>query len=125
MPMTDRKLASLAKQHETLRLQAAEIKTQMAELSQKIIDEMDHRGTRQLDTNGAKITVAQNETVKYNWSSLVRRLGRERAAKIQKQDVDKDLLAREVQAGRIDPVRVAQCSEISVSAPYIRVTVSG
>lgn len=122
MPLTDRRLAQLGAQHESIRQQIKELEAEKTRISDKIIEEMERRNTRQIDTNGTKITMAQNESVRYDFDGLAADLGTAKIRKVQKREVDPTLLAQEVQAGHIDAALVARNSMVKTSKPYIRVS---
>lgn len=122
MPYSDMKLAQMGRRREELGEQIKALKERQALIDGKILAELERRDTRTLETGGVKLTAVRNENVSYDFDGLVDDLGPAKAKKIQKREVDKKLLAEQVQAGKIDGALVARNSSVTFSAPYLRVS---
>lgn len=69
-------------------------------------------------------TVVTTERVTFNESSLKKALGAKLWKTVTVSKIDSALLKRGISSGQIDPIIVAQHSEVKKSAPYIRLSES-
>ena len=72
-----------------------------------------------------RATVITSERVTYNNKTLKKALGAKLWNRIKKEQVDSSKLKSLVSGGQIDPMIVAQCSEITKSKPYLRISGAG
>ena len=71
---------------------------------------------------GYRATFVQTETYKINEAGLKKAVGAKVYNKLTKAVLDKKKLEAAVDAGQIDPVIVAQNSELTKGKPYIRIS---
>lgn len=121
MPMTDARLAQLAKRWKELKDQEKKTARERAELGARIMTELERRNTRLIETAGQKITLVSPEEVRYDFDRMVELFGTAKMRKVQRREVDKDELARAMTSGRLDPAVVAQCSMVIQKAPYLSI----
>lgn len=122
--MNDRKLAELALDLHEMKAQAKVLAEEIDSVQKKISDELRRRGTKQLVTNGMKITLRSNTYTNYNFEVLKRRLRKKPAVldRITSTTLDKAALAAEVAAGNISPTTLDAATDITESAPWPVVT---
>jgi hypothetical protein len=124
MALSDRKLAELAKERDTLDARIKKLTASKKKRDQAIIKELERRGTKALDVAGVKITKVQGEIVEYDYDELKDVLGAAKFRAITKPVLDKDLLAKAVAKNRVELATVNSCATIRLKAPYILVSQS-
>jgi hypothetical protein len=122
MALSDRRLAELSRQYLDLKRQQGDIKKQMSKISDKIIAEMDRRGTRLIENLGMRITLTRTEVTTYDYEGLLFALGQQKVNRLRPQSIDAGALAREVTTGRIDLAVVEPHTIVRVNSPYITPT---
>jgi len=78
--------------------------------------------SKTLSSKHHKATVVTSERVTYNNSTLKKALGVKLWNRIKREQVDSSKLKSLVSGGLIDPVIVAQHTEITQSKPYLRIS---
>lgn len=125
MAISDARLAKMAEEYSELRGRAKALEAKANKRKEKILKELERRGTKAIETDEVRITRAQKNTVIYDPDALKERLGSSRFTRITKRVVDKELLAAAVQAGKVKVKDVEACSEVKPNAPYIIVSPRG
>lgn len=124
MALTDARLAQLGKRYNELKDEESDIKIKKRKITDKVIAEFDRRNTRLLESGGVKLTKVAPEEVQYDYDALEEALGAAKAAKLRPRTVDKTALADMIASGKVDPVVVAQCTQVKQKAAYISVVIS-
>jgi len=78
--------------------------------------------SKTLSSKRHKATVVTSERVTYNNATLKKALGAKLWNRIKREQVDSSKLKSLVSGGLIDPVIVAQHTEITQSKPYLRIS---
>lgn len=122
MSLTDAQMALKAKKIKRLGDRIDQLTQLQKGLKGEVLQEMERRGTRGIETHGMRITYVAPESVVYNEAALRRRL-KTKFASICKMVIDKDKLSAAVQEGKISPATVDACSEVVPGTPYVRITI--
>lgn len=75
-----------------------------------------------VDNHNYKVTLVTRETLKFDETTLMSALGKRRFARVSKMKIDRGLLEKAVAAGEIDANLVANCTVVSESAPFLRIS---
>jgi DNA integrity scanning protein DisA with diadenylate cyclase activity len=75
-----------------------------------------------VDDHDYKVTMVTRETVKFDEATLMSALGKRRFARVAKLKIDRSLLEQAVASGEIDANLVANCTVVSTSAPFLRIS---
>lgn len=121
MALSDRKLAELGQEYDALGDRINKLKGKREIIAGKVIAEMERRGTKALEANGIRVSVAQNSTVRYNLDKLRRLLSKKQLTAITTEVVDKEKLAQAVQDSVVELKDIEKASEVSWASPYIRI----
>jgi transposase len=115
-------MRDLAARREDLKAEIAALAAKVKKIDEKIIAELDRRGTRQFENDGWKVTLTVGTTTSYNFDALERKLGAEKAALYQLRAVDVSKLSQAVQARDVKASVVAAIQSSTPKAPYITCT---
>lgn len=118
--MTDAKLAELAARFKELKAAEDEAVLARKAIGDKLVAEMERRGTKGITTGGWKITHVCPETTVYDEAKLKRKLG-VKFRRITTLVVDKNKIGAAVQEGLIDLKTVNRCTTIIPKASYVLV----
>jgi molybdopterin biosynthesis enzyme MoaB len=121
MPMTDARIAQLAKKYRELNAEEKEAKRKKVAIAEKLIAELNRRNTRVIETGGVKVTKVTPEEVRYHFDKIIETFGAAKARRVQKEEVDKDKLAELMTNGVLDPAKVAQCSYLFEKSSYLSI----
>ncbi len=122
MPLNDRKLVEKAGEIKDLQARIDKLKEKADTLKTQVANELDRRGTKMIEAGGYRITLVQNEYVKYDVDALAGEVTPSKLKKVTQRVIDKAKLSLAVQAGEIDPEVVAKCSEVTYSKAFPKIT---
>lgn len=122
MALTDARLAKLAQEYRELKERAARLTKSAEKRSKKIVDEMERRGTKSIDHTGTRVTVVQNESLKYDEEGLLLALPPRVRKKVTTAALDRSKLAQAQQEGLVPDEILEEHSSVVYSKAYIRVT---
>lgn len=118
--MTDAKLAELATKFKQLKAEEDEAQAARKLVGDKLVAEMERRGTRGILTGGWKVTLVSPETIVYDEARLKRKLGT-KFRSITSLVVDKNKIGAAVQEGLVSMRAIEQCSTVVAKASYVLV----
>lgn len=123
--ISDARLAEMYQRREELRERAGKLTAKADDISDRIVAELQRRGTDTFTNGGQRVTLVSPESVSTDYAELqtiLRRSAKGRAilARVEKTVVDGKAVAGEVLAGNIAPSIVARVSTINKSKPYLR-----
>jgi hypothetical protein len=75
-----------------------------------------------VEDHNYKITMVTRETLKFDEKTLLAALGKRRFAQVAQLKIDRSLLEKAVASGQIDANLVANCTVVSSSAPFLRIS---
>lgn len=114
----DAKLAKMAEVREQAKLDAAYYQKLVKDIDEKLLSELERRGTHIIETNGWRITRVQAQRVVTDYDAVLTELNVKQKKLVLKQIVDPKAVAAAVGAGLIDVAVVDRHSEIKLNAPY-------
>lgn len=121
MALSDRKLARLGREYDVLHQQIKSLEEQKRAISQKVIAELDRRGTKAIEADGVRVSVVRQQSVVYNTDMAKEVLGPRLFKKVQKVVVDPGALAAAQQAGDVSVEQVAEFSSLVPKSAYISI----
>jgi hypothetical protein len=100
----------------------ARAEKELAKAQEDLTARLSSLGWKTHEYGGYRATLVKNESYKVNEMGLKRAVGARVYNKVTKSVLDKKKLEQAVTEGLIDPVIVAQNSELSESKAYIRIS---
>lgn len=98
---------------------------ELNDLTEIIAGELEVLGRKSYVSDGIKFTLVQAERTKINEDALKKALGAVKFRKLCKQVVDQSKVKEAINNGELDPVVLAQHSEVVLNRPSIRFTKVG
>lgn len=95
---------------------------QKAEIVQWLKDHQMKSDYARVDDHNYKVTMVTRETLKFDEAALMSALGKRRFARVAKMKIDRSLLEKAVAAGEIDVNLVVNCTVVSTSDPFLRIS---
>ena len=121
--MKDSELAELAEEYRRLKAKEDKVKAARAKVGQKLVKEMQSRGTRGIVTGGLKVSLVAPEIVEYDVVGLERVLSKKGIwEEVTERVFSRDRLSAAVQEGKIKPSILTKFSKVKPKAPYVLVT---
>jgi hypothetical protein len=99
-----------------------EAEAELAKAQENLIAHLTSVGHKSREYGGFRATLVKSETVKVNEAGLKKAIGARVFNKLTKAVLDKKKLEEAVEAGAIDPVILAQNSQVVEGKPFIRLT---
>jgi len=120
--LSERKLLEHAIAADDLRKQARQLEAEAKEHTEKVLAELDARGTSEAVHGGNKVTRAARRSVSYDpekarkaWPAAVFR-------RTRRSTVDRDAVGREIKAGALTQEQADAVATVGTSAPWLVVT---
>jgi len=120
--LTDKELATLARKREAVKEEMAELQDKYDKFSDKILTELEKRGTKAIEHDGVRIAYVQGKSTIYNFDAMKKSLPTPLLKKITKEVLDTSALQEMVQKGKISPAKLAKFTEIRENAPYPKIS---
>lgn len=122
--MTDAQIIKLYRKREEIKNKMASLNSLATDASEKIVAEMQSRGTRMIENDGQRVTLVCPEPVVYDEEAartILKRSPKGRAVlkRITIEVIDKKALSSEVQAGNIQAATVNKFASVKPSKPYL------
>lgn len=121
-PLSDTLVQNLCDEYEALKADAAIATAEAKKIQEKLIAELDHRKTDQIEWTGGRLKKTQATTVTISVDKLSEMVDTDTLQDVTTLVVDKTLLSAAVQNGKISAKVVADASEVTKKAPYITVS---
>jgi hypothetical protein len=121
MPLSDAKLAQLGRKYSRLTDEIKALEADKKEISQRVIRELERRGTKAVENDGIRVSIVQQSTTNYSLEAARDALPARVFKKVLKMSIDAGLLSQQVQAGVVTPEQVAEIATVTPKAPYIAV----
>lgn len=118
--LSDSQLVALSRERDALEKRIAKLQALADKRKDKIIAELDRRGTDSITHDRYKITMVVTETPQYDQDYLREHLTRPQLRLVSKEVIDISRLSQLVQEGRIPLDVASHASHIRRSKPYIR-----
>jgi hypothetical protein len=119
---TERQIEEIAERLEQVRLERDAAITAFDSLQAELIELLDHQGKKSINTEHYKVSKRYSERVITNESALKKALGAIAFNRLTDRKLNKTKLNAAVREGKVDPVIVAQCSEVKESAAWVTVS---
>lgn len=116
--LSDATLAKLAKEFDDIKLVVAAQEKKKNIIKDKLLTELERRGTHLIETNGWRITRAQAESVVINYDALLKDLPPRLQKLVLVRVVDPRAVAAAVTSGVISTAVVDRHSTLKKNAPY-------
>ena len=125
MALSDKRVIDLYREAEKLKNDAASLQSKAEKRLERIVEEMQRRGTYSITNDGQRVTLVEPETTVVEEEicrAVLKRSAKGRAvlARIIKEVIDKKALSAELQAGNVPPKMASQFVTIKKTKPYVR-----
>jgi hypothetical protein len=119
---TDKGLINYVLEIEKKEAELDEERKELAKKKEKVIAELEARGTAAIDNSGWRLTGVWGSTTQTDWEGFRAELSSKKRALVEKSVIDPKLVSQAVQAGSIDPKLLNKYVTIKPSKPYYRMT---
>lgn len=120
--LSDAQIALKTARYEELKSQAAQLEKEYKAIQREILAEMKERGVESIDFGPGRVTRTAAKKITISVDVLRELLPTRVFNQVTTRQVDKTQLAAAVQAGTIEASVVAEASEETENAPYIRIS---